>query len=71
MGLKYLGCFKDNASRDLSWIRGVSNPSQCFKKARELGYEFVALQFGGQCFGGNQVGKYGDRPDKECKMECN
>jgi len=29
------------------------------------------MQYGKECFGGNEVGKYGSRPDKECNMECN
>lgn len=29
------------------------------------------MQYGKECFGSNEVGKYGDRPDKECNMECN
>jgi hypothetical protein len=43
MGLNYLGCYKDNSSRDLKAISGVSTPEQCFKRARDLKYEFVAL----------------------------
>jgi hypothetical protein len=70
MGLSYLGCFKDNNNRDMTGIPGVDSPEACFKAVREKGYEFAAMQFGSQCFGGNTVGKYGDRPDKECNKEC-
>jgi hypothetical protein len=71
MGLSYLGCFKDNASRDMSWVTSNGTPEGCFKNVRDKGYEFAALQYGGQCFGSNKVGRYGDRPDKECNKECN
>jgi hypothetical protein len=64
MGLSYLGCFKDSSNRDLTGIPSVTKPEDCFKRAREMGFEFAAMQFGNQCFGGNQVGKYGDVPDK-------
>jgi hypothetical protein len=70
MGLPYLGCFVDNGSRDLSPINMSTSPQECFKQARNRGYEFAAMQDGHQCFGGNTVGKYGDRNDKECNMEC-
>jgi hypothetical protein len=43
MGLPFLGCFKDNNNRDLNGIAGVDNPEACFKKARDLGYEFAAM----------------------------
>lgn len=65
-----MGCFKDQNNRDLTGIAGVDNPEACFKAARDRGFEFAAMQFGSQCFGGNKVGKWGDRPDKECNMEC-
>jgi len=70
MGLPYLGCFKDKGSRDLTRISGNSSPANCFKTAREKGYEFAAMQYGQECYGGNRVGKYGDASDKECSKEC-
>ena len=71
MGLNYIGCFTDNSQRDMKLIDGDTSPDECFKQARSRGYEFVSMQYGKQCFGSNEVGKYGDRPDKECNMECN
>ena len=70
MGLSYVGCFVDKRSRDLTPINMNTSPKACFKAAREKGYEFVSLQWRGQCFGGNSVGKYGNRPDKECNTAC-
>jgi hypothetical protein len=71
MGLNYLGCFVDKGSRDLTPINMNTSPKECFKAARDKGYEFASMQYGSQCFGGNTVGRYGDRPDKECSKECN
>lgn len=70
MGLSYLGCFTDKNNRDLTPINWNTSPQECFKLARDKGYEFVSMQNGNQCFGGNRVGKYGDRPDSECNKEC-
>lgn len=28
------------------------------------------MQYRGECWGGNSVGKYGKRPDSECNMRC-
>lgn len=28
------------------------------------------MQYGGECWVGQKVGKYGKRPDKECNMPC-
>jgi len=71
MGLNYLGCFKDSGNRDLTPINMNMAPKDCFKAARDKGYEFASMQNGNQCFGGNTVGKYGDVNDKECNKECN
>lgn len=71
MGLVYLGCFKDTGNRDLAtYISKDTSPQECFKQARDRGFEFAAMQYGRHCFGHNKVGKYGARPDKECNMDC-
>ena len=33
-------------------------------------FKFVGMQYAGECWAGNSVGKYGKRPDKECNMQC-
>ena len=70
MGLSYLGCFQDAKNKDLKLISNDSSPKDCFKAARNKGFEFVSMQFGKQCFGSNKVGKLGDRPETECNIEC-
>jgi len=66
------GCFKDTGNRDIpNRIKaGYGNPTKCFKMAMDAGYQYVGMQYRGECFGGNSVGKYGKRPDKECNMKC-
>jgi len=68
--MPYLGCFEDKNARDLTALNWNSGPAECFRLAREKKYEFVALQYGGQCFAGNSVGRYGDRSDSECSTPC-
>jgi len=38
--------------------------------AKRAGYRYASLQHGGQCFASNSFGKYGKRPDRECRMRC-
>jgi hypothetical protein len=60
----------DNKNRDLTVINWNTSPAECFRQAREKKYEFVSLQYKGQCFGGNSVGRYGNKPDAECNTSC-
>lgn len=38
--------------------------------AKDKGFRYAGLQYGGECWGGNKMGKYGKRPDSECNMKC-
>lgn len=52
-------------------INWNTSPTECFRAARAKGFEFVALQYAKQCFGGNAVGKYGAKADdSECSTVC-
>jgi hypothetical protein len=66
------GCFKDSGRRDLPNLlrAGYGDPKKCFKLAMDGGYQFVGMQYRGECWAGNSVGKYGKRPDTECNMRC-
>jgi len=66
------GCYKDAGNRDLpNLIRaGYGNPSKCFKLAMDARYQYVGMQYRGECWGGNSMGKHGKRPDSECNMRC-
>ena len=70
-GEKYEGCFKDTGKRDLSTgLDAKNDPKKCFELAMDRGFKYAGLQYGGQCFAGNEMGKYGKRPDSECNMPC-
>jgi hypothetical protein len=71
-GESYFGCFKDAGNRDLPKLLrpGYGDPKVCFKLAMDGGFKYVGMQYSGECWVGNSVGKYGKRPDKECNMPC-
>lgn len=64
MGLNYLGCFVDQNNRDMTRIKNDASPKECFKMARDRGFEFAGIQNGAECFGSNKVGRYGSVDDK-------
>jgi hypothetical protein len=72
MGESSEGCYKDSGNRDLPNLlrAGYGNPAKCFKLATEAGYQYVGMQYRGECWGGNSMGKHGKRPDSECNMRC-
>jgi len=70
IGEQPYGCFKDAHKRDLVKRFKINEPKKCFEAAMAAGYKYVGLQYGGECFAGNSVGKYGKRPDGECNMDC-
>jgi hypothetical protein len=71
-GESSIGCYKDKGNRDLpNLIRaGYGNPSKCFKLAMDGRYQYVGMQYRGECWAGNSMGKHGKRPDSECNMRC-
>ena len=72
MGETYIGCFVDRGDRDLPNLlgEGYGNYKACFEAAQRKGFIFAGLQFRGECWAGNDHGKYGQKPDSECNMEC-
>lgn len=64
------GCYKDAGKRDLENDLRTDVPRKCFELAISAGYKYAGLQYGGQCWAGNEVGMYGKRPDGECQMPC-
>jgi len=65
------GCFRDKGKRDLPFrLNNGGNPKKCFELAVRAGYKYAGLQYGGECWAGNSVGKYGQTKDKECNMPC-
>ena len=70
-GFRYIGCFKDNWTRDLSGFTTYSpsmTTEKCVSLCREKANSYAATQYGQQCFCGNSYGKYG--PATNCDMKC-
>jgi hypothetical protein len=68
-----LGCYGDNADRDMPYEHYLSIPGgntqqycaiHCFNK----GYRFAGAQYGTECFCGNSYGRYG--LSSYCNMTC-
>jgi hypothetical protein len=72
-GPAYLGCFKDATARDLDGRmlnRDNMTPALCFSYCREEGYTFAGLQYGRQCYCGQNFGRYGKAPNEDCALPC-
>ena len=58
-----LGCWKDQEIRAIDGSEGSLGIEGCYQRAKELGNEFFAVQFHGQCFtsatAGDTYKKYG------------
>jgi len=69
---KYMGCYKDEKSRDLQIFLGNGlTVRQCFDKAKDLANRFVGLQYGNECWSGNNPGTYGKLSASQCSMVGN
>eukprot|EP00931_Biecheleriopsis_adriatica_P122109 TRINITY_DN9711_c0_g1_i7.p1 TRINITY_DN9711_c0_g1~~TRINITY_DN9711_c0_g1_i7.p1 ORF type:complete len:1818 (+),score=284.41 TRINITY_DN9711_c0_g1_i7:92-5455(+) len=70
----YMGCYKDDSSRSFSGEHtsvGVSanTVKDCFRRCKDQGYVYMAIQSGDQCFCGDTYktgGNYGKVADTEC-----
>ncbi|PAA60591.1 hypothetical protein BOX15_Mlig004080g1, partial [Macrostomum lignano] len=71
-GMKYLGCFVDSSKRDLrrEAPRGHMSVPKCYRFCRKHKYKFFGVQYSNHCFCGNHYGRFGIRPNTECKMQC-
>jgi hypothetical protein len=67
----YVGCFTDNSTRALPAFLMTTGATveTCIEAARTAGYKFAGLQYGIQCFAGNEVG-YQVADDDACNMPC-
>ena len=59
-----LGCWKDYTDRAIAnGFHGVLGKEGCFERAKLLGYQVFAVQYGGECFTSSQAAetynKYG------------
>ncbi|KAH8819340.1 glycoside hydrolase superfamily [Xylogone sp. PMI_703] len=72
----YKGCFKDDATiRDLPDVflslAGTNTPQVCVQQCGSRGYSYAGVEFGEQCFCGNDIGSKGvQSPESECNMPC-
>lgn len=67
----YLGCFKEEATRDLpNFLLQSSSmtPAVCQNLAMIAGYQYFGVQYSTQCYAGNTYGEYGLATN--CNMAC-
>lgn len=67
----YLGCFKDDAKRDLTgfWKKHQDmTTDKCANICKEKGFSIAGTQFGTWCFCDNDFGHYGTA--NNCNMKC-
>lgn len=66
----YIGCYADGANRLLpnQLAASGSTPAACAALGRNAGYNYVGLQYGGQCFAGN--GPYNTYGSATCQTVC-
>ena len=72
-GALYLGCFDDH-TRLLDkkiYSNNSNSPDLCMRGCKAEGFSFSGLQYGGECFCGNQDPPVCLRkPEEECDMKC-
>jgi len=71
--LNYIGCYVDNADRDLNGLNVSSSsmtPGTCAAFCAQNNYKYSGVQFSTYCFCGNSYGKYGSVSYTECNMPC-
>ena len=73
-GYSYKGCYKDDNNRAIKNNIGNGNMEQCIQMAEQKKYDTVGLQYGNQCWAGNQgqngtnYALYGEQTNK---ANCN
>jgi len=68
-----IGCFKDRWKRDLptTWNnKRATTHDVCMAYAKAKGFKYIGMQYGGECWMGHKFGRYGQKPDTDCKMKC-
>jgi len=72
---EYIGCFKDpkRNDRDLPHIYknyARTKKADCLAAAKKAGYKFIGLQYGGECWMGNDFVRFGQYDDSKCSQKC-
>jgi hypothetical protein len=68
---KFIGCYHDDASRDLSGDNSSGadmSAARCIKICGSLGFTYAGTQYGNHCFCGNHYGGKGKADN--CNMPC-
>jgi len=61
---KFVGCYKDNAKRDLPVRKGNGDKDTCAERCQD--YKYFGHQYKGECWCGNEMGKYGKTTGCKC-----
>ncbi|BGP52305.1 hypothetical protein JCM10450v2_008276 [Rhodotorula kratochvilovae] len=72
---KYQGCYSDTGARtlpiSLTAAAGAKTVAACLNAAREKGYAYVGLEYGGECWAGNKLAAGAKKLDyAKCDMVC-
>lgn len=73
VALGYIGCFVDNATRDLpnNYPAGAGTVDSCRRACASAGYTYSGSQAGAECWCGNSFGNTGGKvADSECSSAC-
>jgi len=70
-----VGCFKDTISNRLlkgrlKQMKDDNTPEKCIKYCQQTGLAYAGLEYGVECFCGNEVPVQSSIPDKMCDMPC-
>ncbi|KAL5005676.1 hypothetical protein ScPMuIL_016834 [Solemya velum] len=69
----YLGCYIDSGTRDLNGASvnlAANTPQLCTNYCFDQGFAYAGVQYGSQCFCGNEYGTHGPSPESTCNMAC-
>merc|ERR1712010_16468 len=61
---KFVGCYKDTAKRDLPVRKGNGDKDTCAERCQD--YKYFGHQYKGECWCGNEMGKYGKTTGCKC-----
>ena len=70
--LEYVGCYKDAATRAMVGLHTIdqhlNNLGHCADTC--VGYQYLGLQNGNECFCGNEYDTHGSADESDCDKEC-
>ncbi|CAH1244651.1 PCSK9 [Branchiostoma lanceolatum] len=73
----YIGCYRDGGSLDIRDLTGDVmkdeenlTPTSCLSHCTSAGYRYAGLQYGKECFCGDNFGGFGAAPESECNKPC-